>query len=78
MTYELSDGQYFSSGPVEYSRSVPSHQFQNNVPFYMFKPYTYSEPRVLQLLKKGIGQNGYPEPRTGSQKKYRRIAEAVS
>ena len=60
MTYDtLSDGQHYSWGPAAaHTRRLPSTEVQNNVPYYMFKPHRYSEGRVLQLLKKGIGQNG--------------------
>ena len=60
MTYEtLSDGQHYSQGPAAvHSQRLPSTEVQNNVPYSMFKPYRYSEGRVLQLLKKGIGENG--------------------
>ena len=60
MSYEnLSDGQHYSQGPrAVHTRRLPSTEVQNHVPFYMFKPHRYSEPRILQLLKKGIGQNG--------------------
>ena len=60
MSYEsLSDGQHYSQGPPAiHSQSLPSTESANHVPYSMFKPYRYSEGRVLQLLKKGIGANG--------------------
>ena len=60
MTYEtLSDGQHYSRGPrAVQTLHLPSTEVQNHVPFYKLKPHRYSEGRILQLLKKGIGQNG--------------------
>ena len=60
MSYDtLSDGQYYSQGPrAVHTRHLPSTEVHNHLPFYMLKPHRYSEGRVLQLLKKGIGQNG--------------------
>ena len=60
MSYEsLSDGQHYTQGPAAvHTLRLPSTEVQNNLPYYMLKPYRYSEGRVLELLKKGIGGNG--------------------
>ena len=60
MTYEtLSDGQYYSQGPpAVHTMRPPTNEAQNHIPYYMLKPYRYSEGRVLQLLKKGTRENG--------------------
>ena len=60
MSYEsLSDGQHYSQGPAaHHSLRLPSTEVQNHLPYHMLKPYRYSEGRVLQLLKKGVGTNG--------------------
>ena len=60
MSYDSlrADQHYVMGPPAVHTRRLPSTEVQNNVPYNMFKPYRYSEGRVLQLLKRGIGQNG--------------------
>ena len=60
MSYDtLTDGQHYSRGPrAIHTQSLPTHESVNHVPYSMFKPHPYSEDRILQLLKKGIGSNG--------------------
>ena len=51
--------EHYSQGPAaHHSLRLPSTEVQNLLPYHMLKPYRYSEGRVLQLLKKGVGANG--------------------
>ena len=55
----LTEGQHVMMGPAAvHTERPPTHEVKNNVPYSMFKPHRYSEGRILQLLKKGIGANG--------------------